>query len=327
MDNWLTVIIPFRNEGIEVHNTVKNIKESAGQELDIILINDGSDDEYDYLDVALRFHAEYLEHEKSVGVAASREHGIELCKTSHFLLLDAHMRAFTPNWATNLKVEIEKDQRAIYCCQTVALNQEGELISNDIKGAGVRIHLKDLSYEWYKISQSSDETVADIPCVMGASYASNKSYWKLLHGLKGLRSYGFDEQLISIKAFLEGGTCKLIKTITFGHIFREVKDVPYSINAIECIFNQLYLVEILYPWEAKRDFFRQLKEHYGNERVTLAVTELIKVKEEVHQEKSYYDTIFHRTFEELSIYSNEIPQTYPSLTSDKDIATKYLKTR
>ena len=46
--NELTVIIPFLNEGEEIYNTVKNLRETAGDEINIILINDASEDKYDY---------------------------------------------------------------------------------------------------------------------------------------------------------------------------------------------------------------------------------------------------------------------------------------
>ncbi len=44
----ITIIIPFLNEGVEVEETVKNIKEHAKIPFDIILINDGSTDKYNY---------------------------------------------------------------------------------------------------------------------------------------------------------------------------------------------------------------------------------------------------------------------------------------
>lgn len=42
----IMIIIPFLNEGVEVEETVTNIKEHAKIPFDIILINDGSTDKY-----------------------------------------------------------------------------------------------------------------------------------------------------------------------------------------------------------------------------------------------------------------------------------------
>lgn len=238
MESQLTVIIPFKNEGIEVYNTIQNITEKAGQELKIILINDGSDDGYNYKKIAQIFQAKYIKHKISKGVAASREHGISVCQTKYFLFLDAHMRVFTHNWVAIILNELQKDKRAVFCCPTVGLNPKGIPIRPGKRGLGVFLNMTDLSYNWNTTDLTPDKPVSEIPCIMGASYSSNITYWKSLRGLEGLRGYGYDEQFISIKAILEGGTCKIIKEITFGHIFRESPNVPYRVNHADIIFNQ-----------------------------------------------------------------------------------------
>ena len=43
-ENELTLIIPFLNEGEEVYNTVKNLRENSIYDFNIILINDASSD-------------------------------------------------------------------------------------------------------------------------------------------------------------------------------------------------------------------------------------------------------------------------------------------
>ena len=44
----LTVVMPFLNEGEEVGRTVRSIRETAGDSVDILVLNDDSDDGYDY---------------------------------------------------------------------------------------------------------------------------------------------------------------------------------------------------------------------------------------------------------------------------------------
>lgn len=182
MNNTLTVIIPFLNEGKEVYNTVKSLREHSEQAFEIILINDCSTDGYDYKKVAEDFDAIYIEHSKRMGVAASRDEGVRNCSTEYILFLDAHMRTCQRDWVdfTELCVKWSTDECTL-----------------------------------------PEDRVIDIPCVLGAAYACSKEYWLHLEGLKGLRSYGLDEQLISLKVWLDGGKCRLIKDVTFGHIFRE----------------------------------------------------------------------------------------------------------
>lgn len=295
----LTVIIPFRNEGIEVCNTIKSIKETSDLDFNIILINDGSDDGFDYKSISEEFQTDYLEHLTGIGVAASRNEGVLHCKTEYFLLLDAHMRAYTANWTSLIIQELRKDKNAIFCCQTVSIDKNGIMINEKAKGYGAHINFHNLSYDWNKTDFSYEQSVADIPCVMGASYASNKEYWTRIHGLNGLRSYGYDEQLISMKTILEGGSCKIIKNIVFGHIFRILKEVPYKIDTVDYIFNQLYIIELFYPREYKIDFFRWIKNQCEESKFTQAVEEIVKIQTDIYNEKAYYKSLFTRNFKYL----------------------------
>lgn len=303
----LTIIIPFRNEGKEVYNTVKSLVEQAGQEVYLILINDASDDKYDYKSIADSFNGEYFEHSYSWGVAASREHGISLCKTDFFMFFDAHMRAFTPNWATIVLNELQKERQSVFCCATIAITLADMKKTSNIKGFGVTLDLMDLTYRWNEIDPFPDSTTCNIPCIMGASYACNISYWKKLRGLEGLRGYGFDEQFISIKVALEGGCCKIIKNVIFGHIFRVFKDVPYVINLKDVIFNQLYLMELLYPINLKATIFHNVRRLSDIEHFTQAIEEIEKIRVQIAFLKQYYKNIFTRDFDYvLDINYNKI---------------------
>ncbi|MDR0938509.1 MAG: glycosyltransferase [Mediterranea sp.] len=56
--NKLTIIISFLNEGEEVERTVSGIRSTVRDTVDIILINDASDDGYHYEEVALKIGME-----------------------------------------------------------------------------------------------------------------------------------------------------------------------------------------------------------------------------------------------------------------------------
>lgn len=47
-NKYLTVIIPFLNEGEEVVMTIKSVRETAGDLVDVITINDCSTDGFPY---------------------------------------------------------------------------------------------------------------------------------------------------------------------------------------------------------------------------------------------------------------------------------------
>lgn len=58
--NKLTVIIPFLNEKEEVGNTVRSIRATVGEQVDIIVINDQSNDGYNYRKDILPYHVTYV---------------------------------------------------------------------------------------------------------------------------------------------------------------------------------------------------------------------------------------------------------------------------
>ena len=94
----LTLIITFLNEGFEVYKTIDSFRNSTSIPFDIILINDGSTDGYNYKEIADYFGAKYVEHTIRKGAASSRDEGVSLCSTKFFLLIDAHMRVYQSDW-------------------------------------------------------------------------------------------------------------------------------------------------------------------------------------------------------------------------------------
>ena len=71
--NELTAIIPFLNEGNEIEKTLSSIRSTAGDTIDVLLINDCSTDDFDYETTALQFNVQYHKNRERLGVAASRD--------------------------------------------------------------------------------------------------------------------------------------------------------------------------------------------------------------------------------------------------------------
>ena len=224
--NKLTVIIPFLNEKEEVANTVKSIRETAGENVDIIIINDQSNDGYNYRKDILPYHVVYIYNKKRLGVAASRDFGISLCKTPFFILLDAHMRFYNTLWVERIISILEKDDRCLLCSQTRFLGKDldGQVVVNKkcptVYGAYVSFdknnHIPGIQWDYKE--KDKNEQIEEIAAVLGAGYAASKRYWEYLRGLEGLRYYGSDEAFISLKVWLEGGKCLLLKDVEIGHI-------------------------------------------------------------------------------------------------------------
>lgn len=312
--NKMTVIISFLNEGNEVRKTVKNLVENSDQVFDIILINDCSTDNFDYESVATEFNAHYVKHTKRKGVTFSRDEGVALCKTQYFILLDAHMRIFQRNWIDLYIIELEKNPNSLLCASTVPINTEGEILGKqDDASFGTTFRFSDLGIDWIsnmKISDQDDENAIDIPCVLGASYACSKEYWIFFRGLNGLKYYGFEEQYISIKVWLSGGSCKVLKNIKFGHIFRDNIDVPYVCKIKEFTFNQLLIVELFYTPYEKWRLLRVVRDTFGVDYVNEVIDLLVSCSTNIHKMRNYYNKIFIHDINYLYEFNKQSIQKY-----------------
>lgn len=323
--NNLTVIMPFLNEGDEVIRTVKSIRETAGNSVDIIAINDCSFDGYDYRASLEGMNVNYVFNEERLGVAESRNLGVRLCRTSYFLLLDAHMRFYDGRWQSRIVSKLEEDDRVLLCCQTKALEKDADGNVVEATDAGLHFgaymplrkgkYLPDI--KWNNTEMCPDSNEEDIPFVLGAGYAASKRYWQYLRGLNGLKQYGSDEAYISMKVWLEGGRCILLKDVVIGHIYRTA--FPYTNNDSACVYNELLVASLLFPEKLKRrafDVARSLDAaaYEGAEKMLKAN---VRQTEEM---KRYYQRIFKRPFRDM-IAMHRIAQP-----EDIDFMEKYCHT-
>lgn len=304
MPPQLTIIIPFLNEKEEVSNTVRSIREhSNSDEVVILLINDASDDDYDYRQVAETYQTEYILNPVRLGVAASRDMGVAQAHTPYVMLLDAHMRFYDDNWLGRIIDELEKDEKALLCCQTKGLQivdgKPVEISGRPLSyGACVNFYTGRLLFECEWIFYENEEKRALhtvlIPCVLGATYCCSKKYWQYLRGVEGLTCYGNDEPYISMKVYMEGGSCKLLKDVTVGHIYRSVP--PYRVEDFTRIYNRLLLSELLLPDDYKARLFSQTISYYYCYNYQDALFLLYKNRREINALKQYYKGIFKHDF-------------------------------
>lgn len=247
----LTAIIPCYNEGEELANTLKSIRDTTGQHVLIMVVDDCSCDSFDYKEITQRYDARYVRNNKRIGPAGSKEKGVRLCETDYFIIFDAHMRFYQQDWHQIILDELNNNQRQLLCCQTKVLaKQDGvvkEKASAHAYGAYLHMKLDTLipAVRWNCNPRKTTLEQGFIPCVLGASYASSVSYWRELKGLEGLLGYGCEEPYLSLKAWLSGGSCKLLEQIVVGHIYKENLGSlrAYSTYA----YNHLLISETLFP--------------------------------------------------------------------------------
>lgn len=302
--NKLTVVIPFLNEQEEVVNTLRSIRDNVGNQVEIIIIDDCSDDGWPYESLTRPFNVSYVKNSRRMGVATCRDLGVSLCRTPYFLLLDAHMRFYDGKWPNRLVSLLYKDDRVIICCQTRFLikNEANYVIHNtecpNVFGAfstfSVDKYWPDI--EWNLNEQQIGQNIELIGNILGAGYAASKRYWSYIKGLQGLRKYGCDEAMLSFKVWREGGKCLLVKDVIIGHIYRTAS--PYQHYMAEEISNNL-LVSYLtfsqsYYCYASAIALQKDRELYFN---SLRILQLYSL--EIEKLKNYLNSIYTKSFDEV----------------------------
>lgn len=291
--NKLTVIIPFLNEEQEVVNTVKSIRDTAENNVDIILINDCSIDNFNYYETTKDYSVNYILNNHRMGVAKSRNIGVSLTKTPYFILLDAHMRFYDKTWWQTIIQHLDNNDRAVYSLICMSIDSEGNKIKESY-GTGAYISL--YGNEFNKILEPTwmgsliNQGLFEVPCVLGATYAMSKKYWDYIKGLDLLRYYGSDEAYLSLKVWFEGGKCFLISDTYSGHIFRK-SNAPYKKYWADSFFNKLIISETLLPDDYNNYIHARLSS-FSSKDYLLALAELSKIKPEILNLREYYNSIF-----------------------------------
>lgn len=299
----LTVIISFLNEGYEVERTVSSVLEFAENKVDILVINDGSNSLYDYEEMLRPYsNVKYIKNENRRGVTVCRHWGVQQIKTPYFILLDAHMRFYEKGWVDRIVSYLQEDDRRILCCQTRALvrDESDEIVPyhNRRTSYGAYIIFRDenrlLSPKWiYQDRMYSDEAIEDVPCILGATYAASKRYWTYIRGLEGLELYGYEEPYLSMKVWLEGGKCQLIKDIEVGHIYRT--RFPYRVSNDEMMYNRMWIASVLLPEQWRERVFA-MSRRQSETAFQGVMGRLTEKREDIKKLKDFYQSIFVNEF-------------------------------
>lgn len=296
----LTAIIPFRNEGDEIERTVVSIKKTA-QSIRIILVDDDSNDGYNYEWIADTYHCGYIRNAENKGVAGSRDIGVEECQTPYFVLLDGHMRFYDDNWDEKLISVLENNPGSLVTSNTVVFhrnedgsydNEDGAVGRDKFGSYGAFVNMYEPGWEYsakWTAKKLEEGEVIPVACVLGAVYASSVWHWKRIGGLYGLISYGSDEPLMSIKTWLSGGKCLLIKDWGVGHLYRGKH--PYPVQSKNGIYNYLFLIALFSSEEDQVEYFSNYAKRVKG--VFTQAYEMYREREaDIKEHRKYLQSVF-----------------------------------
>ena len=249
----LTAVIAFKDEKSEIERTVVSLKYTA-KNINILLIDDCSEENYDYKSIAECFGCMYYRTKKRLGSAGSKHLGGMISPTEYFCFFDGHMRVYVDGWDEKLINWLKKEPDAIISSRTVIMNIEnGFVVNENGKRMGIEGTSACCRIEWMEgrkpfnpiwtnkfIDEDDSNELSPCACVMGACYATTKTHWQKINGLDGLYVYGLEEPYMSLKTWLSGGKCYVTKHWGVGHLYR--KKFPFQMDAEANDVNRTFLV-------------------------------------------------------------------------------------
>lgn len=246
--NKISVLLTFKNEREEVARTCKSIRDTAGDRVDIVVLNDDSDRDFDYRASLAPYNVKYYKSTTRLGSSLGKQFVVDKCETPYFLILDAHCRIYTENWVDILEKELDKGEDTLYCCKVQYFSNEEDHKSPKhmtAYGGYWDYNIKSIFSCGWNLYNFGGEEAFDIPCILGANYACSKRWWDYIGGYKGLQLYGREETFISKKSLMCGGKVKCLPTIHTGHKTREGNRQPYTCCTYEIMHNEMVIAYLL----------------------------------------------------------------------------------
>lgn len=267
----LSIIITSINDPEQTLLTIASIRETAGDGPEIIVVDDCSSTSLIHW-IKPQANLKLICNRYQCGCGPSRHIGALAASNDFLLFIDSHMR-FTPGW-----FEIwHKDMmmlpmpfETVACATCLGLDSKHMDVSKPVMqyyGATMNFYGPDRGkpdkmqvFEAIWTPEADEpENGGELPAVMGACYFVAKAWFLKLGATRFLRSWGCDEQMLSLKSWLAGGECRMLKDVRIGHKFL----IPGEHQGFKpplghVIWNKLFAVHTLCDFELATRFTEKL---------------------------------------------------------------------
>jgi len=224
----LSIIITCCNDNDECRQTIQSIRATAGDEPEIIVVDDCSATPLSAGYITPELNAKLVSNAHRCGCGPSRHIGALHATGDWLLIIDSHMR-FTEGW---FHPDMELFTDTIYCATCLALDSKHMDPNNPVSeyhGATMNFYGPDRNsatpgkmqvFEAVWLPKDKQPNDGDeIPAIMGAAYFISRDWFFRLGATRFLRTWGCDEQMLSIKSWLAGGEVRMLKSVRIGHKF------------------------------------------------------------------------------------------------------------
>ena len=283
----LSIVIPTLNDAEETNKTIESIYQTSPYDVDVIVIDDGSEVLFAPKDSRVRV----FRFDERKGAGQSRHFGAQQATSKYLLFIDSHMR-FVDGWLDNALAKMKDTPTTLWCGACLGLDESHMDVHNPVgvyTGADLVLYAEKNGtiFDGVWKAEVKDKDDYEISCVMGACYFMHRDWYFYIKGLEQTMMWGSEEPILSLKTWLAGGEVRLMKSVRIGHKFRNV--ASYTTNVSHIHYNKLAYMYMILP----TDLYEKLKTKFnqdGNLQVALSLVEENKARLDL--EKEYYKTIF-----------------------------------
>jgi hypothetical protein len=210
---------------------------------------------------------------------------------------------FDEGWLKPVVDMLNCSPNLVLCGQCVAIQQHAINLGHPIglyNGARMVIHDPGENIRWRVLTAkwANDKRARDfypLSAMMGACYAMRKDWFLHIGGLRMLKEFGGDEELLSIKTILSGGEIRMFKSLRVGHKFRDKGLVPYRVIIERCIYNTIVTALTCCPPDVAEDLINKI----GPGRELYDAQNMVRLdREAIEEERLRLEKVFTRTWDE-----------------------------
>jgi hypothetical protein len=245
----ITLVIPARGEEPLLQRTIDHAERTAGCEAAVIVVDNG------LVGPEPCGRRVTVVRPGTTGTSAARHVGVMLATTDVVVTIDAHVR-LERFWGDRVLEAFAQRGWG----QTVACGHVGHL-GADFEPTdepcyhGAKINWMDTSAEPRPLVARWDAAIKPgdrIGAIMGAYYAFRRDWYDAMcQPWQVNRSWGCDEETLSLASWLTGGDCRsLPEECRSWHWFRKSSRVPYTIEEIMEIGMTRARLAAIYPFDA-----------------------------------------------------------------------------
>jgi glycosyltransferase involved in cell wall biosynthesis len=224
-DPAISIILPVKNEGLHIQNTMDSILQSkTNYSFEMIVVDDGSTDGCCHNIEKLNSAIKILKT-NGLGAANARNLGGEKAIGDYLIFCDAHL--FVEDYFIDRLIAPITKGLADAVNPTI-----GDTSDSRRKGFG---------FTWTPLLEprwnTGFESLTQTPLLAGGCLAISQKIFHQIGGFeRGFKTWGREDEEISLKLWLMGFTCAVEPACTVLHVFRE-NALPFKLSWDDINYN------------------------------------------------------------------------------------------